>query len=89
VAGPLGSTRPGKDAYTTREEGTWDEPSKDAIGMYRGKSLTRDEGYDKSRITVSAGAVSHGSMGQPPGGIVNLRGKSAMGKPTFGKRKRK
>lgn len=66
MPGPLGSTRPGPDAYTTRQEGTWDEPSKDAIGMYRGKSKTRDEGYSKSRVSVSAGAVSHGAMGQPP-----------------------
>jgi hypothetical protein len=89
VAGSLSAGRPGKDAYTTRQEGTWDEPSKDAIGMYRGKSQTRDEGYDKSRILVSTGPVSKGSMGQPPGGITNLRTKSAFGTPTFGKRKRK
>ena len=66
MAGPLGSTRPGADAYTTRQQGSWSEPSKDAIGVYRGKSKTRDEGYGKASVSVSAGAVSHGAMGQPP-----------------------
>lgn len=66
MAGPLSSERPAKDAYTTRSEGTWGEVQKDSIGVYRGKSKTRDEGYGKASVSVSAGAVSHGAMGQPP-----------------------
>jgi hypothetical protein len=78
MPGPLGSTRPGPDAYTTRQEGTWSEPSKDAIGMYRGKSKTRDEGYSKSLVKVGVATPGTKAMGQPP----------SIGQATF-KRKRK
>ncbi len=78
MPGPLSSTRPGPDAYTTRQEGTWSEPSKDAIGVYRGKSKTRDEGYGKSTVKVGVATPGTKAMGQPP----------AIGQATF-KRKRK
>lgn len=66
MAGPLSSERPADGAHLTHHSSTWGEIQKDAIGVYRGKSKTRDEGYGKSSVSVSAGAVSHGAMGQPP-----------------------
>lgn len=78
MPGPLSSERPEAGAHTTRQEGTWAEPTKDFLGVYRGKSKTRDEGYGKAIVKVSAGSVSNGSMGQPP----------KIGQATF-KRRRK
>jgi hypothetical protein len=78
MPGSLSSGRPGADAYTTRQEGTWSEPSKDAIGVYRGKSKTRDEGYSKSTVKVGVATPGTKAMGQPP----------SIGQATF-KRKRK
>jgi hypothetical protein len=84
MPGSLSAGRPGPDAYTTRQEGTWSEPSKDAIGVYRGKSKTRDEGYSNSTVKVGVKTPKSSAMGQPPAGISNLHGKSV-----FAKRKRK
>lgn len=78
MPGPLSSSRPGPDAYTTRQQGTWDEPSKDAIGVYRGKSKTRDEGYGKATVKVGVATPKSSAMGQPP----------VIGQASF-KRKRK
>jgi hypothetical protein len=85
MPGPLSAERPGPDAYTTRQEGTWDEPSKDAIGVYRGKSKSRDEHYDKSTMKVGVAVPRPKAMGQPPAGISNLHGKAVFAK----RRKRK
>ena len=80
MAGSLSAGRPGSDAYTTRQQGTWSEPSKDAIGVYRGKSQTRNEGYGNSTVKVGVKTPKASAMGQPPAGIINLHGKSSFKK---------
>ena len=65
MPGALSSERPGKDAYTTRSEGTWGEVQKDTIGVFRGKSLTRNENYGKSATKVGVSTPRPSSMGQP------------------------
>jgi hypothetical protein len=87
MAGPLSAERPGPDAYTTRSEGTWDEISKGAIGVYRGRSLTRDEGQARPDGHVGVKTPKSSAMGQPPPGISNLRSKAIMGKPFRRKRR--
>lgn len=51
MAGALSSERPAPAAHTTGP-GVWNEASKDIIGVYRGKSQSRNENYDKSSMKV-------------------------------------
>ena len=80
MPGSLSAGRPGPEAYTTRQEGTWSEPSKDAIGVYRGKSKTRDEGYDKATVKVGVGATGQGPFAGPGTSRANLHGKGVFKK---------
>jgi hypothetical protein len=77
VPGSLSAGRPVEGASPV-SKGTWDEAHKDFIGVYRGKSKSRDEGYGKTSVKVGVATPGVKAMGQPP----------SIGQATF-KRKRK
>ena len=87
MPGPLSSQRPAADAHLTSSSGTWGEAHKDAIGVYRGKSQTRNEGQAQAGGRVGVKTPGSSPMGQPPA-RANLSGKAIFAK-RMGKRKRK
>jgi hypothetical protein len=66
MAGALSSERPVEGAHTTAAKGTWDEPTKDFLGVYRGKSKTRTEPKGGA---VTTGALSRPMMSAPTSNI--------------------
>ena len=76
MAGPLASERPAAGAHLTGGN-NWDEPKKDAIGVYRGVSQTRGQAQGGK---VGVGAAGAGAFAGHSTSRTNLHEKGAFKK---------